>query len=94
MSARYIQSLRYHIQQCNWINDNIGTPDEAEDENCQDAIDFIDDLRLGYERQIEEVAAQMALIEAGPVHSPVGIAEALQRITEGEHILDVLEAPK
>ena len=60
MSARYIQSLRYHVQQCDWLINNIGTPDPSQDEFCQDAIDFLQDLKLGYERDIVDVGADMA----------------------------------
>ena len=62
MSARYLQSLRYNIMQCDWLNANIGTPmnaDESEDESCQDAIDFLDNLKNQWEREIEDVSAQM-----------------------------------
>ena len=60
MSARYIQSLRYHVKQCDWLINNIGTPDPSQDEFCQDAIDFLQDLKLGYERDIVDVGADMA----------------------------------
>ena len=60
MSVRYIQSLQYHVQQCDWLLNNIGTPDPSQDEFCQDAIDFLQDLKLGYERDIADVRAGMA----------------------------------
>ena len=38
MSARYVQSLRYNVQQCDWLLNNIGyivnakgTPDLSQD---------------------------------------------------------------
>ena len=67
MSARYGQSLRYNVQQCDWLLNNIGyivnakgTPDLSQDEECNDAIDFLYDLKLGYEREIADVSADMA----------------------------------
>ena len=67
MSARYVQSLRYNVQQCDWLLNNIGyivnakgTPDLSQDEECNDAIDFLYDLKLGYEREIADVGADMA----------------------------------
>ena len=67
MSARYVQSLRYNVQQCDWLLNNIGyivnakgTPDLSQDEECNDAIDFLYDLKLGYEREIADVSADMA----------------------------------
>ncbi len=64
MSIRYIQSLRYHVQQCDFLLRHIGTPDPSLDEECQDAIDFLQDLKLGYERDIADVSAGMARQEA------------------------------
>ena len=67
MSARYVQSLRYNVQQCDWLLNNIGyivnakgTPDLSQDEECNDPIDFLYDLKLGYEREIADVGADMA----------------------------------
>jgi len=60
MSARYIQSLRYHVKQCDFLLRHIGTPCPDYDEECQDAIDFLQDLKLGYERDIADVRADMA----------------------------------
>ena len=64
MSIRYIQSLRYHVQQCDFLLSHIGTPDPSLNEECQDAIDFLQDLKLGYERDIADVSAGMARQEA------------------------------
>ena len=60
MSIRYVQSLRYHVQQCDWLLANIGTRDESQDEECQEAIDFLEDLKLGYLREIADGGADMA----------------------------------
>jgi len=60
MSARYVQSLRYQVKQCDFLLRHIGTPDPSLDEECQDAIDFLYDLKLGYEREIADVGADMA----------------------------------
>jgi|TARA_B110000263_G_C15275210_1_gene495527 hypothetical protein len=64
MSIRYIQSLRYHVKQCDWLLANIGTMIPSQDEECQEAIDFLQDLKLGYERDIADVSAGMARQEA------------------------------
>jgi hypothetical protein len=64
MSIRYIQSLRYQIQQCDWLLNNIGTPDPSQDEEIQEAADFLYDLKLGYLREIADVSADMARREA------------------------------
>jgi hypothetical protein len=67
MSIRYIQSLRYHVKQCDWLLANIGTMIPSQDEECQEAIDFLQDLKLGYERDIADVSAGMARQEAAVV---------------------------
>jgi len=59
MSARYVQSLRYHIQQCDWLLDLLARRGDPTEE-CADAIDFLYDLKLGYEREIADVGADMA----------------------------------
>jgi hypothetical protein len=66
MSKQYIQSLRWHVKQCDWLLANIGTMIPSQDEECQEAIDFIYDLKLGYERDIADVSAGMAR-QAGAV---------------------------
>ena len=54
------RSLRYNIQQCDWLLANIGTMIPSQDEACQDSIDFLYELKLGYEREIADISAQMA----------------------------------
>jgi hypothetical protein len=60
MSARYIQSLRWNVSTCDWLLANIGTRDESEDERCQEAIDWLEDRKLSYLREIADVGADMA----------------------------------
>ena len=64
MSTSYIHSLCYNVKQCNWLLANIGTMIPSQDEECQEAIDFIYDLKLGLERDIADSAARMARQEA------------------------------
>jgi hypothetical protein len=64
MSNQYIQSLRWHVKQCGWLLANIGTMIPSQDEECQEAIDFLQDLKDGYERDIADVSAGMARREA------------------------------
>jgi len=70
MSARYLQSLRFNVQQCDYclnvlneraihLND-IG----VDDEECLDAIDFLMDLKNGWQRERADVSVQMARQEA------------------------------
>jgi hypothetical protein len=61
MSIRYIQSLRYHIQQCEFLLQVTGTTDGGDlEEERLEAMDFLYDLRSGYEREIADVSADMA----------------------------------
>lgn len=66
MSARYVQSLRFNVKQCryclNVLNERVIHLNErgVDDEECLDAIDFLYDLKLGYEREIADVSADMA----------------------------------
>ena len=60
MSARYLQSLRFNVAQCDWLLALLPTADFATTEECADAIDFLYDLKLGYEREIADVGADMA----------------------------------
>ena len=69
MSARYIQSLRYQISQCDFLlritaqvqdRARFGVGFAGEEEVMLDAIDFLYDLKLGYEREIADVGADMA----------------------------------
>jgi len=69
MSARYVQSLRYQISQCDFLlrvattaQDRVrfGAGFAGEEEVMLDAIDFLYDLKLGYEREIADVGADMA----------------------------------
>ena len=55
MSIRYAQSLRYNISQCDYILESIGWPaSRTHDENeQQEAIDFIHDRRQGYREQLK-----------------------------------------
>jgi hypothetical protein len=64
MSNQYIQSLRWHVKQCGWLLANIGTMIPSQDEECQEAIDFLQDLKLGLERDIADSAARIARQEA------------------------------
>jgi len=66
MSARYVQSLRYQISQCDFLLritaqvQDRGVGFAGEEEVMLDAIDFLYDLKLGYEREIADVSADMA----------------------------------
>ena len=64
MNTSYIHSLCYNVKQCNWLLANIGTMIPSQDEACQEAIDFLQDLKLGLERDIADVSAGMARQEA------------------------------
>lgn len=64
MSARYIQSLRYNIQQCNFILETIGWTGPDQEDDQQEAIDFIYDLKVDWQREIADVTAGMARQEA------------------------------
>jgi|ETNmetMinimDraft_9_1059917.scaffolds.fasta_scaffold257039_2 predicted DNA-binding helix-hairpin-helix protein len=64
MSARYIQSLRYNIQQCDFILETIGWTDDEQLDDQQEAIDFIYDLKCNWQREIADVTAGMARQEA------------------------------
>lgn len=71
MSARYIQSLRYNIQQCNFILESLGafrhSSDQSSEADQLDAVDFIYDLMADWQREIADVTAGMARQEAGIV---------------------------
>ncbi len=64
MSARYIQSLRYNIRQCDFILETIGWTDDEQLDDQQEAIDFIYDLKCNWQREIADVTAGMARQEA------------------------------
>jgi len=62
MSARYIQSLKYNIQHCDWLLTLIHP--EEDNETALDAQDFLLDLKDNWLREIADVGAQMARQEA------------------------------
>ena len=63
MSAQYARSLRYRIAQCDWLLKNIGTiwPDwrRAEEDACQEAIDFLEDLRDGRRNELADITVDI-----------------------------------
>jgi|TARA_B100001245_G_C22649398_1_gene318921 gamma-glutamylcyclotransferase (GGCT)/AIG2-like uncharacterized protein YtfP len=63
MSARYLQSLRFNVAQCDWLLAHVAGVDSMEEE-CLDAIDFLEDLKAGYQRERADVSVQMARQEA------------------------------
>jgi hypothetical protein len=68
MSARYIQSLRYNVRQCDFILESLGafrhSSDQSSKDDHMDAVDFIYDLMADWQREIADVTAGMARQEA------------------------------
>ena len=55
MSAQYARSLRYQIEQCDFLLETVGWPNHqqhTEDEQ-QNAVDFLYNLKLGYRAELE-----------------------------------------
>ena len=54
---QYLLSLRYNVAQCDFILESIGWPTDHREDDQQNCVDFVYDLKLGYQREIADLSA-------------------------------------